>query len=572
MWGLRKLKSRVLRFLLGLALLASAYCLVFMALMMWEGNYQEATPITAVYWVVCTMTTVGYGDVVFKSAEGRIFSTLVVLSGVAIFFAVALPIIVTPWVERLEQTMPSKAPNDMRDHVMICGYSPVVETLIEKLDRLRIPFLVVEQRWDVARRIRQKYPLVYGDPSERQVLENSHIHSCQLIILNYNDEANADILLTVREMSNKEVIVMVEDLSRSRFLSYAGASRVISPKTLLGTFLAQITSPPREGVFPGSVQLFGNLLLVELPVFPGSPLAKESLNDPRISASGARVVGLWQRGRFCPRPRPDEQIRKNSVLLAVGDSEQLSRLRKETISLPAQGKLLVIGYGDVGRRVVRVLCDWGIDPVVVDRRDIEQPGFSFILGDGTDEELLEKAGIKDAVGVLIMLNHDPDVIYSTLIARNLNPEAFIVARANQAPSATKIYRAGADYVASVPLVASHMLFKMIQGLGEELTILFEGRELIKLEVGRSSPIAGQSLHEADLFGRFRTTVLAIDRQGEVISQVDGRTMIYPGDILAVTGNQASLESLTRWLRQGRLSKIRHGDMRITVPTRPDLKD
>ena len=74
-----------------------------------------------------------------------------------------------------------------------------------------------------------------------------------------------------------------------------------------------------------------------------------------------------------------------------------------------------------------------------------------------------KARIKEAVSILIMLNQDSDAIYATLLAKNLNPDAFVVVRANRLKSAEKIYRAGADYVASVPIVASHMLAKIIQG-------------------------------------------------------------------------------------------------------------
>ena len=67
-----------------------------------------------------------------------------------------------------------------------------------------------------------------------------------------------------------------------------------------------------------------------------------------------------------------------------------------------------------------------------------------------------------------------------------------MARANRAMSAEKIYRAGADYVASVPIVASHMLTKIAQSHEEELTMIYEELELIRLRVKRWSGLDGKT--------------------------------------------------------------------------------
>ncbi|MCQ8902685.1 MAG: TrkA family potassium uptake protein, partial [Methanothrix sp.] len=231
-------------------------------------------------------------------------------------------------------------------------------------------------------------------------------------------------------------------------------------------------------------------------------------------------------------------------------SEQLMRLRLLGAGDDRGMRLLVVGYGDVGQRLVRLLCEHGIRPVVVDRRDLATDRFEHVKGDGYSEDVLIKAGIKDASCIMIMLNNDHDAIYATLVARNLNPGAFIISRANHLLSTEKLYRAGADYVASVPLVASKMLLTMVTPASEDLTILHEGLELRRYEVRRRSAMAHRTLREVALIERFGCTVVAIDRAGDPVLSISGETEILPGDVLVLLGPPGSMDRFSRTFGDG----------------------
>lgn len=521
------------------------YSLAFMALMSYEDQHKNVNIATAIYWVVVTMTTLGYGDIVFKSALGYLFTILVSLSGISILWAVVVPLGITPNLERMIWAAPTSAPEKMNDHMIISGYNPIVETLAERFSLLKIPFLIIERSESVARRIYKNYPVIWGDPSQAEVLRRASIISARLFIANENDELNAEVILTLREISDIEIIALVDDLTRSRFLRYAGASRIISPKTLLGTFIAQITSLPMRNVFPGSIQLFGDLLLVELPIYPGAELIGEKLEEKKVKSTGAGIVGMWQRGVFHPSPGPEETVRSNSVLMAVGSMEQLSAIRELTLGTRKEGPQIILGYGDVGKRVASVLSDCGINPMILDRRALIEVDFPHITGDATAEDDLLQAGIKEAVSVLIMLNLDSDAIYATLLAKNLNPNAFVVVRANHLRSAEKIYRAGADYVASVPIVASHMLARIIQGEEEKLDLLYEDLELKIFHVSKRSRLAGRTLVELDLPKRFGCRAIALERMGRALAVPDIQTVVEGGDVLALIGSPKGIEAFSR---------------------------
>jgi len=523
--------------------LVTAYSIIFIEIMRYEGQVENANLITAFYWVIITITTVGYGEIVFYSPMGQIFSALASLSGVAILFALIVPLVMTPRFERLARELPTSKPPNISDHIIICGYNPIVETLTERLYKLKIPFLIVERSEDVAKGIYRKYPTLWGPSSDIDVLIKANIHSAKLLIANESDESNADVVLTVRRISDIVVIALVDDLSKSRFLDYAGATRIISPKTLLGTFIAQITSPPKQGIFPGAVQISAGVDLVVLPIYPDSPLIGKTIGDENFRAkTGANVAGIWQKGVFIPCPPPSEEIQSNSVLMAVGMIDQLSKLRDLTKGTPKKGIAIVAGYGDVGRRIVRVLLEKGGRPVVVDRRDLGQVKCRHVMGDATSENVLIEAGIKDAVVIMIMLNYDADVVFTTLVARNINPNVFIVARANHVGSVENIYRAGADYVASVPIVASHMLTKIVQAQEEELAMIYETLELKRLIVKKNSALVGKSLRELNLPERFGCTIVAIGRAGDITTDIDPKTEIIEGDYLTILGSLDNLEA------------------------------
>jgi len=79
----------------------------------------------------------------------------------------------------------------------------------------------------------------------------------------------------------------------------------------------------------------------------------------------------------------------------------------------------------VGRSIATALEKAHVHFVVVDMNEakLKDRGFDYYVGNGTDEEILIKAGLKDASTVIIVLNNDDDIIFATLIARNINRTA-----------------------------------------------------------------------------------------------------------------------------------------------------
>ncbi len=116
--------------------------------------------------------------------------------------------------------------------------------------------------------------------------------------------------------------------------------------------------------------------------------------------------------------------------------------------------VVVCGAGSTGIHAIRELAQLGTPFVVVDGNEAvandaaRQHGGAAVVGDATHDEVLERAGIGRARGIISALTDDKDNLYVTVTARALNPALRIVAKAIDVKAEAKLRRAGADSVVS----------------------------------------------------------------------------------------------------------------------------
>ena len=218
------------------------------------------------------------------------------------------------------------------------------------------------------------------------------------------------------------------------------------------------------------------------------------------------------------------------------------------MAMGQEERLVVVGYGDVGKSIVDELKRARAEFVVVDRNEdaLLDKGFDYVVGDGSNEEILKRAGVESASTIIIALNIDTDAIFATLVARTLNPAAIILTRAN-APICDKIYRAGADYVASVSIVVGQMVAKLaVTEHKEDVVMLYEGIEIEKYHVREGSPFAGKTLEGLDLRSNVGCTVIGIEKEGRTVTDMHGKTTIEEDSILAIIGSKEQIRKFEEY--------------------------
>ena len=504
-------ERHTIRFFLAiLAGVVAFYSGLFYLLMPWL----EGRPVSvwaSVYWTINRLTTTGEQppSLAYTAPALQALSILVQVSGLAFFFA-AFPLAILPALERRLSGAPAMLYPNMKDHIVICGYSPVVESLIDELAAGSRPFRVLDNDMELVRELQRKgIPALFGDPTDEEDLALAGVEKARYIIANREDEEdNAKIVLAAAARTDAGIYALIDDLDHAHYFKYAGAAEVFSPKRLLGVYLAEkATAAWRDELF-GASELAPDCLIVELPVYPGSPFDGLTLRESRIpERSGASLVGIWHRGKLELEPGPQSRISAENVLVAVARRDQLLELQglTRTIEVPeltVKRHFVIAGFGDVGRAVREVLESQGIPSTIIEPR--EKSG-EYVRGDATDEDVLRRAKIGAASTLIVASHIDRDNIFTTLVARKLNPDLHILARANTAESTDKLYRAGADFVFSLSTVAAQMLAEML--IGETVTTLAEGLKVLKVPVG--GRLAGKTIGRARVRSRTGCTAVAV---------------------------------------------------------------
>jgi voltage-gated potassium channel len=308
------------------------YVEIFIHLMKIEQPI-HANHLTAIYWVSSTMTTVGFGDVVFTTNIGKIFSIIVQLSGVVIVFGILLTFVISPWFEKLaKESLPLKVPNDLKDHVIVCGHNHIVESLIDEFKKNNTKFIIIERDSQIVKDfLKMKIPCIFGISSDIDTLRNANIGSAKLLIANKSDYENANIILTSKEICEIHTIATVEHSKNIKHLTLAGATWAVSPKSLFGQYIGKKAIDSKITRLTGAIEFFKGTYIVDFPIYPKSKLVGVSVKDAHIEQiTNAKIVGIWKEGVLSFDDDPNYIFNTSSMILAVGTTEELFKLKNMT--------------------------------------------------------------------------------------------------------------------------------------------------------------------------------------------------------------------------------------------------
>jgi len=245
-------------------------------------------------------------------------------------------------------------------------------------------------------------------------------------------------------------------------------------------------------------------------------------------------------------------ILTETILLAeLGNKWRMRRMQKKLNTL--NDHIIICGYGRMGQNAFQVLKDDNQRKIVILDHDVEQVeewqnlDTLILTGDATDDEMLRRAGVERAWGMIVSTGEDSVNLFIVLSARALNPDLTIVARSSRAENEEKLRRAGANSVVSPyniggKRMANSLMRPQLTHFIEELT--FGGVEvwLEEMTVSEGSSLVGKTMAQLDLRRRTGVTVLSILRTDGVLS-LDGNTQLCVDDHLILMGTRQQLDQL-----------------------------
>lgn len=228
-------------------------------------------------------------------------------------------------------------------------------------------------------------------------------------------------------------------------------------------------------------------------------------------------------------------------------NKQVSQLRNHYI---------VCGFGRIGKVICQILKESKRPFVVIEKdecemHNIEAEGYYALAGEAADDEILLRAGIKEARGMIAVVSSDADNVFITLTARGLNPGLFILARSSGAPGAeTKLQRAGASKVISPYYIGARRMAQLVvkPTVIDFIDMTMHAGELgLRMEellVTDRASFANKQLIESGIRKKFDIIVVAIKREGEaMLFNPKPDSLILPGDILIVLGEHNQISAL-----------------------------
>lgn len=239
------------------------------------------------------------------------------------------------------------------------------------------------------------------------------------------------------------------------------------------------------------------------------------------------------------------------------EKQILRRKRMEKKLGTISNHYIVCGFGRMGKQIAEALVENGDDFVVVENNpeNVEvliERGYLYINGDAASDEALIKAGVERAKGLVSVVATDAENVFTTLSAKELNPNVFVVARAIDEGTESKLMKAGADRVVKpyelggnrmVQLLLRPGVIDFIDGVAKnkETTIQLE-----EITVCPGSELIGKTLIDSPIRRDLDIIIVAIyKKDGTFIYNPKSSAMLQQNDKLIAIGEEVKLEMLTK---------------------------
>lgn len=273
---------------------------------------------------------------------------------------------------------------------------------------------------------------------------------------------------------------------------------------------------------------------------------------PLSTAGRSFTMALSLGGIFTLFYAATEAIR---VIVSGEVADVFGRQRMEKALAQMKDHVVVCGFGRVGRLVCQELSRMELPFVVIERdgallRDFATPRGIALAGDATSDEVLKRAGVQRARGLVTAAASDADNLYITMSARFLNEKLQIVARAEEEGAEPKLLRAGANRVVSPYAIGGQRVAQAVLRPNVmdflELATRSEHLELqieeVAIEAG--SALAGRTLEESRVRRDLGIIIVAIKKPaGNMVFNPAGNAVLEGGDLLITLGHRAQLDRL-----------------------------
>lgn len=195
--------------------------------------------VTALYFSVVTMSTVGYGDITPHSQDARLFVVSIIILGITVF-ATSISTVIVPLVNgRMNRLLMGEKKRMKQNHYLIIGDNALAHNTYRELKARHLPAIVLlpgqpRSMWMDAE------DLLLGDATEVGALKKAGGEQALAILaLRLDDSENAFIVLAAKELGGRaRTVAAVKDGKNMERMRRVEPDLIIAPEVLGGELLA----------------------------------------------------------------------------------------------------------------------------------------------------------------------------------------------------------------------------------------------------------------------------------------------------------------------------------------------
>ncbi len=241
------------------------------------------------------------------------------------------------------------------DHVVIVGYGRVGKHMVDVLEKLSVPMLVIEGDAERITSLNQRgIPTLYGDASNSEVIDHAHLDRANVLVVTIPDETSAELIVTAARDLNPDLLIVARAATEEgvQMLSNRGANHTIHPElegglemvhhTLLSLgfplqevhlyadavrkdhYDVQVNTEEEHRLLHEMINAMANIEVIWLRLPTGNSLVGQTLAEANLRArTGASVVAIIRNKQAMANPKSHTIFEAEDRIGFIGDKEQM---------------------------------------------------------------------------------------------------------------------------------------------------------------------------------------------------------------------------------------------------------
>src|SRR5437667_937990 len=285
------------------------------------------------YMVIITISTVGYTEVHPQSQAGRLFTSGLIVVGVATMlygFGVFAETLADNAFGRYRRERRLQRDLDhLRDHYIICGYGRIGTQIVAEFEDHKVPYVVIDQTEEAVERIRAEGRLhIEGDASKEEILKQAGIERAKGLISAVDSDERAVYIVLAARAFNPSLYIVARAGRRESIprLELAGPTRTISPYLMAGHRMAELAMrPAMVDVLDTLHHAEAGIGVEELVVSPATAAEGKTLEEAGLlRPNAAKVLAVRKRdGSVNVNPPANARLDDGDLVIALGTEDQL---------------------------------------------------------------------------------------------------------------------------------------------------------------------------------------------------------------------------------------------------------